>query len=133
VRWIVLCVLFGCWRGAEPPRQPAVADEAPPDPQPTFQSRHARTVSTPHDKLLAALDELRGIADQFCACSDPKCTQNVMSEMQRWSEEIQGDPDLKDIHPTAEDQQLQAEITKQLSDCLMRSMGSPPQAPQTQP
>jgi hypothetical protein len=130
VRWAFLCcLLVACWRDAA--RHPV--EEPPPDPQPRFHARRAPSPPTPHDKLLAALDDLRGIADQFCACSDPTCAQQVMTEMQRWSEQIQGDPDLRDVHPTAEDQQQQAEITKQLSDCLMRSMSSSQPAPAPTP
>jgi hypothetical protein len=116
-------LLVGCWRDSVPPRAPV---EEPPPQQPTFHSRHAPAPPTPHDKLLAVLDDLRGIADQFCACSDPTCVQQVMTEMQRWQEQVQTDPDLHDAQPTPEDQLVQAQITKQLSDCLMRSMSAQP-------
>jgi hypothetical protein len=129
VRRLLLCLLVACWRGAVPPRAPI--EEPSPPPQPRFHSRHAPSPPTPHDKLLAALDDLRGITDEFCACSDPTCVQQVMTDLQRWQEQWQADPDLREVRPTAEDQQQQTEISKQLSDCLMRSMS--PQAPAASP
>ena len=79
-------VLAGCWR-AEPPR-------LPPKPEPKERVAPAPSrvdPPRPDDLREEVIGGLERFAVDACACAqgDSHCAQNVVAQMQTWSDEIQ--------------------------------------------
>src|SRR5687768_16849209 len=117
MRWLVLMVLAGCWRN-EPPAVPRPAPVEPVAPS------RSRVEPPPREDLR---EEIVGTFELFtadaCACpaGDTACAQNVIAQMQTWSDEIQkragtditADPDFtKRIEP----------IVQRFTTCLSNAM-----------
>jgi hypothetical protein len=71
--------------------------------------------------LVAALGELRSLADELCACTDPSCAHEVKKELHAWDERIYGDPVLTEIYARGQVDQLRDNVIEYLKECLEHS------------
>ena len=69
-----------------------------------------------------AISKLSGFKDQMCKCTDATCAQKVSEEMTTWTQQTQ--KDQKQAKPSDEEQKKMADITKQLTDCMTKAMGT---------
>jgi hypothetical protein len=71
-----------------------------------------------------ALDKMGELTDQMCACKDKACADKVLADMTTWGQEMSKDPEVMQNKSDEDTAKKMSEVTKRLSDCMMKAMGS---------
>ena len=73
--------------------------------------------------IAAAIVKMREFTGEMCACKDAACAQRVSDEMTRWAQARGRDRDA-DMRPTDDETKEITDITKQMTDCMMKAMSA---------
>jgi hypothetical protein len=69
------------------------------------------------------MDVMERFADDMCSCADSACTQRVVDEMTRWSQDqIKSGRETPQM--TEEDTKRAAEIGERMGSCMQRAMSA---------
>jgi len=79
-----------------------------------------RLHASPMEEAIAKMEEF---TDKMCQCTDTACTQKVSDEMMKWGQEASRGEN-RDLKPTEEDAKRMADITKRMTDCMMKAMSA---------
>jgi len=119
MRALVCLWLVACWRDAAP-REPQ-PEAAEPQPAPASRVVHVGSPQ-PTDKFAELVAGIEGYVDQMCQCADSTCAYAVANDMQKWGESLAKDVETRKFRPTADEQNQLSEMTKRLTDCMMKAM-----------
>jgi hypothetical protein len=113
VRSLFVAALFltaACWRSSPTP--------APTQPTAEAATPPRRRPPPPQDSVLQKMEQF---VDDMCGCSDPACTQRVVDEMTRWSQE-QAKSGHEAPPMSDEDTKRAMEMGERMGACMQNAM-----------
>lgn len=114
---VVAMLLAACWSGKQDPAEPTAREEP-------VENRQVARRPPPPPREETPMMAMRRFTDEFCACSDAQCAQDVSDRLTKWAQDWARahENDEESRRMSDEDQKEATELGTRMSECMQRAM-----------